>query len=172
MLLFPKVKPSCRASYIFILFFQMAFLFNEDIRDLINNNEAFQLGQISMPDITDTPDMGVVALWRPLTRQVLLRLTRTDHYVAYDDGNILNTLIEFFRYSNDVIFAVSNLRVFEQNADGEDNEVDIVINMHDSRWSDFFYHNQVFCCTVRLVTNDESESTLADDTTPVTPSDD
>jgi hypothetical protein len=122
----------------------------EEVNALIDSDELVQLAQFGVHEYTHT-----TASWRPATQEVILH--RGNTYMGFADGNILDTLVQFYGFSPDVRLAVTELLVFADYEEEEDSvgDMDSPLRFSERSWSDYALHNLHFDCELRLQTNEE-----------------
>jgi len=129
----------------------------EEVHALIDSDELVQLAQFGVHEYTHT-----TASWRRATQEVILQ--RGNTYMGFADGNILDTLVQFYGFSPDVHLAVTELLVF---ADDEEEDwvgdMDSKTRFSEWSWSDYAQQNLHFDCELRLQTNEEYEAAQYED---------
>jgi len=130
----------------------------EEVHALIDSDELLQLAQFGVHEYTHT-----TASWRRATREVVLQ--RGNTYMGFADGNILDTLVQFYGFSPDVHLAVTELLVFADDEEdgGSVGDMDSPLRFRERSWSDYALRDLHFDCELRLQTNEEYEAAQSQD---------
>ena len=127
----------------------------DEVRALIDSDELVQVGQFGVHEYTHT-----TASWRPATQEVILQ--RGNTFMGFADGNILDTLIQFYGFSPDVHIAVEELLVFRDDEDegggGSVGDMASKRRFSERLWSDYAQRHLHLDCELRLQTNEEYEA--------------